>query len=146
MSRNTRPKILAQRLFDALNDEDRNAFYAIFTPAARIFNGGDETDVDTLWVAERAMFEAFPDHEHVIRATVVGEKSVAVRFTFKGTHEGTYDGIPPSGNKVSVTAQCTISCSGDAISEWRIVSDTLSFYDQLGAVEAPYDHRYEAHL
>ncbi|MDG5776503.1 ester cyclase [Haloarculaceae archaeon H-GB2-1] len=138
------PETLAQHLFDALNEEDEDAFFDVFAPDARIYNAGDGTDVETLWEAELAMFEAFPDHEHTTDDVVAGAESVAVRFTFSGTHEGDYDGIEPTGRTVSVSGMCTVDCDGDEITEWRVLPDNLDFYRQLGAVESPYEHRYEA--
>ena len=144
MTDTTRPEDLARGLFEALNDENKEEFVESFGPGARIENGGDATDVETLWEAELTMFEAFPDHVHAVETIVTDDRSAAVEFTFSGTHEGEYDGIPPSGNHVSVLGQCLFVCTHAGIDEWRIVSDSLGFYSQLGAIEPPYDHRYEA--
>lgn len=135
---------MGRQLFEALNDEDEQKFFDSFGPRATIENSGDRTDVETLWKAELAMFEAFSDHTHTIQTIVVEDRTAAIEFTFSGTHEGEYDGIPPSGNYISVRGQCLLTCSEVGIVEWRIVSDTMGFYQQLGAIEPPYDHRYEA--
>lgn len=144
MTEQTPPERLARQLFEALNDEDEASFYEVFAPGARIENNGDATDVDTLWAAELAMFDAFPDHDHEIETIIADESTAAVEFTFSGTQENEYDGIPPTGNSVSVHGQCVLTSSGEAITEWRVVSNMLEFYEELNAVHAPFEHRYEA--
>ena len=144
MSELTQPEKLVQRFFEALNDEDEAAFFELFDPGARIENSGDATDVDTLWAAELAMFEAFPDHDHEIATIIADETGAAVEFTFSGTHKGEYDGISPTGNSVFVHGQCVLTSTNESIMEWRVVSNMLEFYKQMGAVKAPYEHRYEA--
>jgi predicted ester cyclase len=51
-----------------------------------------------------------------------------------GTHKGEFQGIPPSGKSVSLDEMAFITITGGKITEGWIISDTMSFMQQIGAV------------
>jgi predicted ester cyclase len=51
-----------------------------------------------------AMLAAFPDGRITIEELVAEGDRVAIRFTFRGTHEGALFGIPPTGRPVTFSA------------------------------------------
>ena len=60
-----------------------------------------------------------------------GEK-VVVRYTFRGTHQGQWRGLSPTGKVVTFTATVTYRIvDGKAVEAWQN-ADTLSVLRQLG--------------
>ena len=51
---------------------------------------------------ETKLFPAFPDGQWINEEQVAEGEKVVTRFTFYGTHQGTFMGIPPTGRRVAV--------------------------------------------
>lgn len=51
---------------------------------------------------ETKLFPAFPDGQWINEEQVAEGEKVVTRFTFYGTHQGTFMGIPPTGRWVAV--------------------------------------------
>jgi steroid delta-isomerase-like uncharacterized protein len=83
------------------------------------------------------LFSAFPDGRYSIEDMTAEGDRVVVRHTFRGTHQGDFRGIPPTGKQVTTTA-IVISCiaNGKAIEVW-INGDDLGMLQQLGVIPAP---------
>ena len=62
-----------------------------------------------------------------------GDK-VAVRLNVTGTHKGEFQGIPPSGRKLSIDEMAFLTIIDGRITEGWITSDTMSFMQQIGAI------------
>ena len=65
-----------------------------------------------------------------------GDK-VAVRFTFRGTHQGELMGIPPTGKQVTISGMDINRIAGGKIAERWAVFDMLGMLQQLGVMPAP---------
>ena len=64
-------------------------------------------------------------------------ETVWTRKTFRGTHEGEFLGIPPTGRAVSFDVIDVLRVRDGQLREhWNVV-DALSLMQQLGAVPAP---------
>lgn len=50
------------------------------------------------------MRSGFPDIQWSLEDNVVEESKVAVRFIMRGTHQGTFFGVPPTGKSIKVQA------------------------------------------
>jgi steroid delta-isomerase-like uncharacterized protein len=80
---------------------------------------------------------AFPDAEFEIEEVVAGENGAAVRWTLRGTHEGDWLGLPPTGRKFEIPGMHMIRTRGGKIvEEWRN-ADRLALMQQLGAIPSP---------
>ena len=63
-----------------------------------------------------------------------GEHQVVSRWTLKGTHQGEFLGIAPTGKRVSISGISIHRISGGKIvAEWQ-EWDSLSLMQQLGVV------------
>jgi hypothetical protein len=51
---------------------------------------------------ETKLFPAFPDGQWINEEQVAEGEKLVTRFTFYGTHQGTFMGIPPTGRRVAV--------------------------------------------
>lgn len=95
---------------------------------------GDDGDLDDM-LEEAEMFQnAFPDIEADIEDMVVEDDRVAFEFTTKGTHEGTMEGIPPTGEQVAARGIGFAKVDDGLITEYDLVFDRLGMFRQLGLV------------
>lgn len=75
---------------------------------------------------------SFPDAYFKIDDMIVEGSSVAVRYTFSGTHKGEYCGISSTGNKVTATGISISHIYKGKIKETWNYLDKLSILVQLG--------------
>jgi predicted ester cyclase len=55
----------------------------------------------------------FPDIQWTLEEMIAEEDKVAARFTMRGTHDGAFFGVPPTGEKIAVQAMnSTVSPTG----------------------------------
>ena len=81
--------------------------------------------------------EAFPDSTNDIKAVIAEGDIVAVRLIEISTHEGEFDGIPPTGNKIYVENQFWLRLADGKIAEIWLLEDTFGKMQQLGMELTP---------
>jgi steroid delta-isomerase-like uncharacterized protein len=77
---------------------------------------------------------SFPDIQWTLEEMVAEGDMVAARFTMRGTHRGTFFGVPPTGKAIKVQAMNFYRLSGGKFVEERGQPDLLSLLQQIGAV------------
>jgi predicted ester cyclase len=80
---------------------------------------------------------AFPDLHLTIEDLIAEGDKVVDRQTARGTHQGTFMGIPPTGKQITVTAMNISRIVGGKIVEHWVELDTLGMLQQLGVVPMP---------
>ena len=65
-----------------------------------------------------------------------GDK-VATRFTVRGTHTGTFQGIAPTNKQVLITGLIVNRVSGGKVTEQWFEFDSAGVLQQLGVIPAP---------
>jgi len=80
---------------------------------------------------------AFPDIHWVTDETVAADDKVVTRFTWTGTHRGTFLGIPATGRRVTVIGVVIDRLSAGRMADSRILMDSLGMMQQLGVVPTP---------
>jgi len=78
----------------------------------------------------------FPDIQWTLEETIAEGDKVAARFTMRGTHQGTFFGLPPTGKKIVVQAMNFYRLTGGQFVEERGQPDLLGLLQQIGAVPA----------
>ena len=78
----------------------------------------------------------FPDIQWTLEETIAEGDKVAARFTMRGTHQGTFFGVPPTAKKIVVQAMNFYRLSGGQFVEERAQPDFLGLLQQIGAVPA----------
>ena len=115
------------------------------------FNRGDLKVVDDIFAEEFAVngqqigreglrksmnrhLTGFPDLRVAITDVVAEGEMVAIWYTVDGTHRGEFEGVRPTGRKVTWTGVDLFRVSsGRVIIEARFLSDSLGLLRQLGA-------------
>lgn len=89
----------------------------------------------TTWFA--GFRRAFPDARFIVEDMVAEGDLVAARLTMRGTHQGTLNGLPPTGRQVVVTGMSIERVVDGRIVEGWNENDALGMLGQLGALPPP---------
>ena len=82
----------------------------------------------------RLFLEAFPDLEVTPNLVVADDELVAVHLIGHGTHEGTFQGVPPTGRRWAATCSAFFRVADGRIADAWVNWDVLGILDQLGGV------------
>ena len=94
---------------------------------------GREGLIDTIAM----MRTAFPDLEWTIEEQVAEGDKVACYTVWRGTHQGVFLGIPPTGKRVTVPCVVFDSFVAGKCKESRFLMNIMSLMQQLGVVPPP---------
>lgn len=79
-----------------------------------------------------AVRAAFPDLHYTIEDIVLGGEKAALRVTMRGTHQGEFFGVVPTGRKIEVQEiQIEHLRDGQIVAHWHQIDD-LALRRQLG--------------
>jgi len=81
--------------------------------------------------------EAFPDLQITIEDLIAEGDKVVSRQTLRGTHQGEFMGIPPTGKQVTWTGILIFRIADGKIVDQWIEQDQLGLMQQLGLVPPP---------
>ena len=130
-------KLIMSRFVDFINTASEQLAKELFSPDA-IFHvpGRPEPVVGPAGYLEiiGMMRGGFPDIQWTLEELVAEGEKVAARFTMRGTHQGNFFNIPPTGKKIEVQATNFYRLSGGQFVEERGQPDLLSLLQQIGAV------------
>jgi steroid delta-isomerase-like uncharacterized protein len=79
-----------------------------------------------------AVFTAFPDFEFVAERTYHSDDAVIVEGRIKGTQDGEWVGIAPTGHSVDVPACCIYHFDDDRLTSEAVYFDHATLLGQLG--------------
>jgi steroid delta-isomerase-like uncharacterized protein len=79
--------------------------------------------------------KAFPDAQVGIAFQLTEGDKVVSRYTWSGTHQGEYYGIPATGKQVNWTSTVTFRIADGKIREAWLNYDRLGLMQQLGVVQ-----------
>jgi predicted ester cyclase len=81
-----------------------------------------------------AFYAGLPDIFHTVDETFVAGNRVATRFTLRGSHTGSFMGIPPSGKRVEVQAFVWLTVENGKVARLQAIFDQLGLLRQIGAL------------
>ena len=132
-------KTIARKVFEdiqsqgnlALIDEIVVSDYVGHTPPTNIHGPEGAKQYVTL------LREAFPDLQFTVEDQIAEGDRVVTRWTFRGTHKGQFQGMPPTGKQVTMNGSTTFRIANSKIVEGWNNPDLLGMLQQLGAVPEP---------
>ncbi|MGD2122983.1 MAG: ester cyclase [Gemmatimonadota bacterium] len=132
-------KQVVRDLFGAIDAGDLDRVEELVTPdlALSALGGTEEFDVTVLKQMIQAFYASFPDNTHVIEGMVAEGNLVAVALVQYATHEADYEGVPATGNNVTVPAMHLMEISDGAVKRWWAIEDNLGLMQQIGMRLAP---------
>lgn len=81
-----------------------------------------------------AILRAFPDYRYTVEDEICEGDRVVHRWTARGIHEGEFQGIPPSGEQVTISGISVYRvANGKLVESWTTV-DMLGLLQQIGAL------------
>lgn len=121
------------QVWNPVRDPAVERFYAT---TFRNHNPGAPHIVDRDGVRQYALDTAagFPDYTITPFDMIVEGDRLALRYAFRGTHTGSFAGLPATGNRVDATGVCIYRFTGDLVAECWWNQDSLTFLQQLGVV------------
>lgn len=97
---------------------------------------GEANDLPAFQNKLRSIFRSFPDLTVEVHDVIAEHDQVAVRLTMRGTQLGDFQGIPPTGRKITSSAMNTYRISDNRIVEEWWQHDLLGLMKQLDAPAA----------
>lgn len=83
----------------------------------------------------RELRTAFPDFSVALDDVLAAEDVVMGKWTVTGTHEGEFEGIPPTEREMELEGMDRILIEDGKVREHRIYYDTRELAEQLGVAD-----------
>jgi predicted ester cyclase len=133
-----RNKAMIHQYFEHNSKKDLQKIEKLWTPKHRFyFSGMPPMDWNGHKQFLTALFNAFPDIHFAIEDILAEGDKVAFRLAVTGTHSGVFQGIPPTGKKVSFGGTGIGTIVDGKLEENRAHADIMGLMQQLGAMPAP---------
>ena len=122
-------------LLDVLNVCEFRRLSALFAPH---FRGQDCARSETIcgaegvWAAVQEYLRAFPDLSLKLVDVQIGDQGVAAYWTARGTHQGPWMHIPPTGREVSVQGMWMLTIEKGRIIRARSMWDVAGLLRAIG--------------
>ena len=131
-------KELNLRWIQAFNERDWQTEAACRSPEFQAFVSGSAEPLNAdAWAGFlRAFSTAFPDARIAVDAALAEEDSVASRWTLTGTHRAEFQGVPPTGEAVTMSGIEFNRIAGGKVAEHWAQFDLLAVMQQIGAIPA----------
>ncbi|WP_338729236.1 ester cyclase [Haladaptatus sp. DJG-WS-42] len=97
----------------------------------------DATGLDELRESWGDVFAGFPNFSADLNRVVAEGDKICANFTYKGTHEGEFLGIPPTNKKGQIEGMTMYRMEDGKIAESWVHSDLLGLMQQLGVAPKP---------
>jgi len=105
-----------------------------------VWHGARSEDIrglNNLKQSFNAAYTILPDTHFTIEDMIIEGDKAVTRFTFTGTHQGEFGGIPPTNKKVKVWAIAIAHIAhGKFVEVWERY-DTLGWMQELGLIPTP---------
>ena len=95
------------------------------------FGGMPPADRDTFKRLLPLYPAAFPDVHITLDDMIAEDDTVTVRFTLRGTQQGEFMGLPPTGRSVTMSGMALFHIANGQIVEEFVNEDTLGMMQQL---------------
>jgi steroid delta-isomerase-like uncharacterized protein len=128
---------LMERFVEFINSANENLAQEIISTDARFYVPGQPEPMhgpEGYLAIIGMMRSGFPDIKWSLEDKIVEENKVAARFIMTGTHNGTFFGVPPTGQNIKVHATNFYRISNGQIIEEYGQPDMLGLLQQIGAV------------
>ena len=116
------------------NRGDLDAYLEIYANDVVIHGyAGLGPGIDSVRLYYQAWFEAFPGSQILLKDLFAEGDKVCCRLVLEGTHQGAFNGIPPTGKSISVPAfTVLLLADGKCVERWAL-ADSLLLLTQIGA-------------
>ena len=109
-------------------------------------NRKSASGIEGLKYASKVFRTGFPDLNITLEDLIVGKDRLVARLRMRGTHQGEFMGLEPTGRQIDITGIDIYGIVGEKISERRGNLDGIALLRQLGVIRtqnAPDDNSSE---
>jgi NTE family protein len=127
MVEEARNREVMRSFVDIINSGGTEAFSQIFAENVKNHNrfAGQAEGLAGLRQASALIAEAFPDWHEVFEDIITDGDKVVVRATVRATHLGPFMGLPPTGKKVSTSANTIFRLEDGKVVEVWLNDDNI---------------------
>ena len=116
---------------------DLDVFDKVLAPDLRLQLGASHLNRTQTKEFIRAVYTAFPDYTHTPEEILAVGDRVVLRTTNRATHRGDFQGIAPTGRRISFGQIAIYRMADGKISEIWEEADLFGLMQQLGATVTP---------
>jgi steroid delta-isomerase-like uncharacterized protein len=124
---------------DVWNERDYSKIPEVVSESVSVYNptapGGEVHGRDGLEAFMRGVVAGFPDFHVAVHDVVSNDDLVMYDATLTMTHEGEFDGIPPTEREVEVSEMAKYHVADDKVREYRVCFDQQAVFEQLGLTD-----------
>lgn len=135
----TEAEQLATAYVEAWNTQDYSAISDIVSESVVVHNptapGGVVRGRDSLEAFMQEVVAGFPDFQVSILEILASDDQVMYEAELTMTHEGEFEGIPPTGREVAVREMANCDIADGRIQEYRVYFDQQEVFEQLGLTD-----------
>jgi len=129
---------IVRRFVSTLNERDFDGFEALFVDdyqqhQALATNTGNPAAKHAVRTYYQDRITAFPDMVVAAQRYLATDDYVAVNFVYRGTHQGTYLDVAPTGRSVTFNSTDIMRLRGDRLAEHWGTVDLHGLLQQLTA-------------
>jgi len=129
-------KVFMDRFVQFINTADERLAEVLIAPNAKFYVPGQSDPMQGPggYLSIIGMMRSgFPDIQWTLEDIVAEEEKVAARYIMRGTHQGSFFGLPPTGKSIQVQAINFYRLSNNQIIEEFGQPDMLGLLQQIGA-------------
>jgi len=127
-------KAIIRKAFEAVNKRNLAMLDEVYAPDY-VDNFLQVRSLESFKEFLTEAFEGFPDLQFTIEDIVAEGDKVCVYYTETMTHTGEFEGIAPTGKKITYSAVCINRVVDGKIVEREGFGNDLDYYKQLGVIE-----------
>lgn len=134
-------KALVRRFVEASIASDQGAFKEMLSPdfVAHLATGPQNREV--FLQHNQGFLMAFSDRQFIVKDQIAEGDKVVTLATWRGTQSGSFQGLPPTGKQIAISAILIERIKDGQIEEHWSLFDQLSMMQQLGLVPPPQSNR-----
>ena len=132
-------KLVMQRIYDAINTGNLERVDEVLAVDVIEHSPlpGTDPGLEGFKQSIKILRTAFPDLHFTIDDMIAEGDLLAARYTMRGTYQGEFMGIPPTGKQVTFSSMEMNRIIDGKVAEHWFVADMLGLLQQLGAVPTP---------
>jgi steroid delta-isomerase-like uncharacterized protein len=130
-------KAMVQRYIEEFNKHNADYLDEYMAPDYIYHGSSQDMDKEAFKKFHMGVLYAFPDAVITVEDMIASGDKVVTRWKIQGTHKGVFNGVAPTGNKITITGIIISKFkNGKCVEEWE-QADGLGLMQQLGVIPAP---------
>jgi predicted ester cyclase len=132
-------KQMVRELMARLDARDIDGVLSYCAPDT-VWNGFAPQPLDNAGYRQaiQVFLDAFPDSRFPVQRVLAEGNKVAAPHQLRGTHNGAFQGISPTGNPVVVDAIAIFQITNHKVAEVWLNAEIFGLLMQIGAIAAPH--------